>query len=54
MQRVSVKTTISRFVSIAVTNVEPLPILKSPAVLVAVGVQSVKDSELEKRISKGS
>ena len=50
----SVKITISRFVSIAVTKVDPLPILRSPAELVGVGAQSVKDSELENRMSKGS
>ena len=50
----SVKITISRFVSIAAIKVDPLPILRSPAELVGVGDQSVKDSELENRISKGS
>ena len=41
-------------VSTACINVEPPPSLKSPAVFVAVGVQSNKDSWLEKRISNGS
>ena len=50
----SVKITISRFVSIAVTKVDPLPILRSPAELVGDGAQSVKDSELENRTSNGS
>jgi hypothetical protein len=50
----SVNTTISRFVSNAVMKVDPLPILRSPAELVGTGDQSVKDSELENRISKGS
>ena len=50
----SVNTTISRLVSTAVINSEPVPILKSPAELVASGVHCVKDSELEKRIRRGS
>ena len=40
----SVNITISRFVSMALTNSEPDPIRKSPAVLVDLGVQSVGDS----------
>ena len=35
-------------------NCEPPPSLKSPAVFIAVGVQSSKDSWSEKRINNGS
>ena len=49
-----VNITISRLVSIAFTNCEPVPMRKSPAVLVAVGSQSSTFSWSENRISRGS
>ena len=50
----SVHTSVSRFVSTAVTKVVPAPNRKSPAVLVGVAAQSVNDSCALKRISSGS
>ena len=51
---VSVKTRICCLVSRAVTISEPEPRRNSPAVLVAVDAQSVKDSWEENRIANGS
>ena len=50
----SVYTSICCFVSTACIKVEPLLNLKSPAVFVAVGVKSVKDSWEPNRIRRGS
>ena len=50
----SVNTSICCLVSCAVMISEPEPSLNSPAVLVAVAAQSVKDSWLENLIDKGS